>query len=80
MEKLCNQQPVPPDPDPIVKSAWEAAARRNPMLLAKLEPSTNFSELRQMVRKELESGLPPPQVEAKLVNQLLALYTTEKSQ
>lgn len=58
--------------DAILSSAWETAARRNPMLLMKLNPDFAFQHLRGVIKDCLTKGMPPNEISAYVVQELLA--------
>lgn len=57
--------------DQIFTDAWEAAARINPLLLAKLGPEYSFERLREMISDCLKRGLSAAQTRAHTVKELL---------
>jgi hypothetical protein len=57
--------------DKIMHSIWDAAARINPQLLAKLRPDYKFKRLREMISDCLEKGLTPSKTHDHCLRELL---------
>jgi hypothetical protein len=63
--------------DDIVNSAWQRAARTNPMLLAMLLPDKGFGRLRELALRELAKGYSASEVSDRIVHHLFATETNE---
>jgi hypothetical protein len=55
----------------ILETAWESAARQNPMLLAKLRPDYSFERLRELVRDCLAQGMSVAEVRDHALRELI---------
>ena len=57
--------------DKIFASAWQIAARRNPMFLASFRPETALRRLREFVKARLSEGVSAADACELLANELL---------
>jgi hypothetical protein len=57
--------------DKIFASAWQIAARKNPMFLASFRPDTALRRLREFVKARLTEGVSSSDVCELLANELL---------
>jgi hypothetical protein len=69
--------PSSPDHDAneILNDAWQEAARINPMLLASLRASYDFTSLREVISDCLEKGFSVSQIRKHIVGELLGSAT-----
>jgi hypothetical protein len=63
--------------DEILATAWETAARHNPMYLTKLHPDQAFEHLRTVINNCLAKGMTRSEVNALLVQELLGASPAE---
>jgi hypothetical protein len=68
LHRLVQEQEV----DQVLKSVWDAAVRRNPMVLVKMiNPNTAIDHLRRMIRDCLAKGLSVAKTRDHAVQELL---------
>jgi hypothetical protein len=61
----------PRELDELLSTAWETAARLNPMCLMKLHPDLAFQNLRGMINDCLARGMSSKEMTAHIVQELL---------
>jgi hypothetical protein len=62
----------------ILTAVWEAVARTNPMLLAKLRADYDFNSLKAMIRDCLEKGMSVEDVCSHVVKELVSTATANR--
>jgi hypothetical protein len=62
----------------ILTAVWEAVARTDPMLLARLRADYDFTRLKAMIRDCLAKGMPATKVCDHVVKELLATAITNR--